>query len=756
MRELQAVAKTAPRLDAAAIVTGAAHYVGDLRFPGMLEGALLYAGHASARIRHIRASRARDMAGVAAVLTHADLSGPNSYSYGGNEDQPLLASDAVRYQGDIVAAAAAVDEITARRALQSIDVRYELVSGVFDPAAALEPGSPQVWPDRPNLHQHLVIARGDAKAAIAAADVVIERTYTTQRIEHAYLEPEGAVAVPEQDGTMTVYSSTQAPHSDRMQIARALGVPDHEIRVVTPHIGGAFGGKQEAHVQIHAALLARRTGRPVRIVRSREESIRTHVKRHPITVHYTTGATAEGDLVAIVVEAVGDTGPYVNAGADVMSVLAQTVSGPYRVPHARIEAFTVHTNNPIGGAMRGFGIPQGAYACEQQMDLVADAVGIDPLELRLRNIVATGDHLPSGAVIREGRPLRVCLEEAAERSQWSERVSMERRPEPHLRRGWGVATGFKAGGMGRGIPDSAGVEIEMTGDASVVVRTGAAEVGQGVHTALAQIAAEELGVELAQVRVVTPDTDVTPDAGPTCASRVTFVSGNAVRDATAVVCGSLLEAAATLTGRPVTGLSLGAGYVQAEGEQLITIAEAAATAKEANLPLLAQGFYAMEYPEELPDDGYPYASMVFSYGAQVAQVLVDIETGEVTVEALTVVHDAGRVVNPDGALGQMEGGAAMGLGYALFEDLCTKEGIILNDSLESYLVPTSGDIPEMNIGLVEIDEPMAPFGAKGIGESSIAPVPGAVANAIADATGVRIGDLPLTPERVLAALQEAG
>ncbi len=746
------VGKPAARKGATEIATGKAQFTADLDFPGMLTGALLYATEAPARILRIDTAPARNLPGVFAVLTHDDIPGLNRYTYSHTEDQPLLVSELVQYPGDAIAAVAAVDEQTAQEALGAIDVVLEPIKGIFDPLEALRPEARQVWPDRPNLHEHLVIERGDIEAGFAAATVVVEGEYTTQLIEQAFLEPEGAVATIDVDGTIIVYASCQAPHRDRGQIARALGVFENQVRVITPYIGGAFGGKDEAHVQIHAALLASATGRPVKLIRSREESIRTHVKRHPIRIHYKTGAAEDGRLTAIHVAAIGDTGPYVNAGAEVMGVLAASAFGPYDVPNARIEASTVHTHNPICGAMRGFGIPQGTFACERQMDKLARELGIDPFEIRTRNGLETGATLPTGAVLREGRPMRACLEEAATLSRWHQRAEFARSPAPHLRRGWGVAANIFTVGLGRNTQDSAAVSLEMSADGTAILRTGAADMGQGAHTALAQVAAEELGIELDAVRVVAPDTDLTPDAGPSCASRATFLSGNATRRAAAAIGDSLVRAASRASGRPQDELTLRAGYVHAAGEQLVSVAEVAAVAKEANLPLHSDGFYAMEYPETLPDDAYQYAHQVFTFGTQVAQVLVDIQTGEVTVEELTVVQDAGRVINPGAAFGQLEGGAAMGIGYSLMEQLHTDAGRTINNTLESYLIPTSRDVPPMNVGLVEIPEPFAPFGAKGIGEATLTPTAPAVANAVADAVGISLDHLPLNPERVLAAL----
>jgi CO/xanthine dehydrogenase Mo-binding subunit len=747
------IGRPAARVGAVEIVTGKAQYTGDLNFPGMLVGALLYPVRSPARILRIDATKACRLPGVLAVLTHADVPGLNRFAYSYVEDQPLLVSEFAQYQGDALAAVAAVDEASAAAALAAIEVDLESIAGVFDPVEAMRPGARRVWPDRDNVHEHLVIERGDIEVGLARAEVVVEGEYTTQMIEQAFLEPEGAVAIMEADGTVVVYASCQTPHRDRRQIALALGMTENRVRVITPHVGGAFGGKDEVHVQVHAALLAQATGRPVRVIRSREESIKTHVKRHPIRVRHKLGATRDGLLTAIQVEAIGDTGPYVNAGAEVMSVLAATASGPYKVPAARIDAFTVLTHNPICGAMRGFGIPQGTFALERQMDKLARELGIDPLDLRFRNGLETGTVLPTGAVVREGRPMKACLEEAAARSGWRQRDSAGREPAHHLRRGWGLAANIFTVGFGRNVPDSAGVSLEMTPDGTAILRTGAADMGQGAHTVLAQIAAEELGIGLEAVRVIKPDTDRTPDAGPASASRTTFVSGNAARRAATTIRDSLLKAASASIGRPAEELHLGGGYVHAAGEQVTTVAEAAAAAQQANLPLYAEGFYAMEYPEVVGDGAYPHAHQVFTFGTQVARVLVDLQTGQVTVEELTLVQDAGRVINPGGAMGQLEGGAAMGVGYALLEELKTTEGKTINNALESYLIPTSVDLPPMNVGLVEIPEPLAPFGAKGIGEATLTPTAPAIANAVADAVGVSLDDLPLTPEIVLAAMR---
>lgn len=751
--EMTVVGKPVAATGSQQIVTGQARYVADLSFPGMLVGRLLYTAYPSARIVALDVERARSLPGVVAVLTHRDVPGKNSFLYSSVEDQPLLAFDRVRRQGDAVVAVAAETEEAAQAALDAIEVTYEPLPGVFDPLEAMRPDAPRVWPGEDNVCDHLVIEHGDVEAGFARADVIIERTYTTQYIEHAFLEPEGAVAVPEPDGTLAVYSSSQTLFRDRRQIARALGLPESRVRVVTPFIGGAFGGKDEAHVQIHAALLAHATGRPVRIIRTREESIRGHVKRHPMIIRYRSGATRDGLLTAIQVEVIGDTGPYVTAGPEVVACAVVTASGPYAVPAARIEGYTVRTNNPLCGAMRGFGIPQTAFARERQIDELARALGLDPLELRLRNALDTGTLLPTGARIREGRGMKAALLRAAELSGWERRHTQERQPAPHLRRGWGMASVIFTVGMGRNLPDYAGASLDMAADGSVLLRTAASDMGQGIHTALAQIAAEALGVPIEAVRVIRPDTDKAADAGPAVASRQVFVSGNAVLDAAAPIRRSLLDTAAELTGLPHDVLCLRGGFLCAEGEQLsVSVADLAAKALELGRPLHADGHYAMQYGEDFPADGYPYAPEVFTFCTEVARVLVDVQTGQVKVEELAIVQDAGRVITPDGALGQIEGGAAMGYGYALTEELIVREGRTLNNSLESYLTPTAADIPPVKVEIIEIPEPLAPFGAKGIGESTLTPVAPAIANAVADAIGAPVDHLPLSAETVLAAI----
>jgi CO/xanthine dehydrogenase Mo-binding subunit len=734
------------------LLSGSARYINDLKMPGMLVGKLMYSAHPCAIITKLDVEAARAIPGVEAVLTHTDIPGENSYLYH-EADQPLLASERVSYLGDAIVAVAAVDEATAQAAIEAVEVIYELLPGVFDPLEAMKPDTPAVLPGYENIISHTEFDFGDLEAGFAAADVIVENTYYTPWIEHAFLEPEGALSHYDLEGTLVVYASNQAPNRDRMQIARSLAIPEHRVRVITPYVGGAFGAKDEVTVQIHAALLTQATGKPVRIIRSREESILTHVKRHPIMVKHRMGATQDGKITAIKVELIGDTGPYENAGRFILGFAASVASGPYNIPNARIDSYAVRTNNPIGGAMRGFGAPQVCLAYEGQMDSLARELNIDPLELRMLNAVSSGQVVPSGGVIREAGAVKAGLKEATELAGWDNRGSVERQPAPNLRRGWGISSTWFVIGLGRG-QDNSGIILEMATDGSVILRTSAVDMGQGVHTALAVMAAENLGVDLDSVRVIGPDTDRTIDSGPSVASRQTFVSGNAVLKAAAVIRKSLLETAAEETGLPEEILSLGGGGVYAEGERLsLGIPDLASKATFANRPMHADGFYAMEFPQEFSGQENYFGVGPSAFGTQIAQVLVDIETGEITIEKIVAVQNVGRIINYGGAYGQLEGACTMGTGYAITEELKVENGRILNDSLESYLIPTSLDAPETITKLLEIPEPYGPHGAVGIGEPSLTSTAPALLNAVSDAIGVRINEIPMTPERVLTAIE---
>ncbi|MCP4470061.1 MAG: xanthine dehydrogenase family protein, partial [Gammaproteobacteria bacterium] len=732
------------------IVTGQARYCPDIQLPGMLCGKLLYSPHARARVVRLDAGKARAMPGVFAVITHADIPGENSYLYA-KSDQPLLVVDEVRFQGDAVAAVAAVDERTANAALAAIEVEYEELPGIFDPFEAMQAGADQIVQGEENVVMNQSYSAGDVEAAITSADVVIENTFRTQRAEHAFLETEGAVGNVDDDGGITVYSSCQTPHRDRMQIARATALPESRVRVVTPYIGGAFGGKDEANVQMHAALLAQATRRPVRLIRERRESILTHVKRHPFTVDYTTAASKAGKLLAVKARVIADAGPYLNSSYEVINKCCELIGGPYKVENIEIEMIGVRTNNPICGAFRGFGAPQAAFVYESQMDDLARKLAIDPLEIRLLNGVETGTKMYTGVVIREGAAMKTSLHRAAEMIEWDKRDGCERKPAPHLRRGFGMATILKGSGLGRGLADHAGVALEMHRDGSVILRSGAADMGQGIVTVMAQIAAERLGIDMSSVCVIRADTSRSPDAGSTSASRQTMVSGSAVLKAADTIRDTLLTMAAGKTKIEKHRLDLKAGKLTVDGEaHELSVGDLALRASNWGKPLHAESLAHFQYADDTPAASYRFSQEVFQFCTQIAQVLVDCETGQVRVERLIAVHDAGKMINPGGVYGQIEGGVAQGIGYALTEELIVEAGHTRNASLENYVIPMALDIPEIEMEVIEIPEPLgAPFGAKGLAEAPIIPTAPAIRNAICDAIGKPLYRLPMTPERVL-------
>ena len=751
------VGQRLPRPDAVAKATGAALFAADYRFPGLLHAKVLRSAHPHARIRGIDVSQAQAAPGVVAVLTAADVPGNKNHGVARN-DWPVLAYDVVRYRGDALAVVVAETAAQAEAALPLIAVDYEPLPAVFSPEEARRPDAPQLHPGG-NLLKHTHVERGNVDAAFAQADVVIEQVYHTPATDHAFLEPEAAVAVPADDGGVTVYVGSQIPFKDRAQVAASLALPEDKVRIIQPAVGGAFGGKEDISVQIHAALAAVVTGRPVQLVYTRQDSLRYHPKRHATTIRYKTGATREGKLLAVEVEILGDTGAYASLGEFVMARTATHAAGPYEVPHVRIDSYAMYTNNPPAGALRGFGVPQACFACETQMDILAERLGMDPLELRRRNAVRVGSTIATGQVLRES----VGLLETIEAVEKALKAAGPSQPaDPGKRRGWGVACAFKNVGLGGPLPDSAGAEVELTADGRCIVRAGAAEMGQGLPAVLAQIAAQELGVPYERVEVILGDTGQTLDGGATTASRQTFITGNAVRLAAIRLRESLAGAAAEELGVPPDALvfdlssvfspqsSASSGPRSAVRDQTLTLAEVVALAHREGRPTRYQAIYTAPptVPVETPGDTH----FAYGYGTQAAEVEVDIEIGQVRVLRVIAAHDVGRAINPLGVEGQLEGGVLMGLGYALQEELELDEGRVVNDTFARYKVPGIEQRPQIMPIIVESPAAAGPYGAKGVGEITSIPTTPAITNAIHAATGVRITRLPATPARLLEAL----
>jgi xanthine dehydrogenase molybdenum-binding subunit len=737
------VGRPLPRPDAVAKVTGTARYADDLTFPGMLHGAVLRAGVPHARIRRIDISGARALPGVHAVLTGEDVPGENRHGLV-HRDWPVLCTEKVRYVGDAVALVAAESPEAARQALERIRVEYEPLPVVADLFQARRPDAPRVHEDHPtgNLLAELHVRRGDTERGFAEANRVIERTYQTPSIDHAFMEPECAVARRAEDGRIEVYVGSQIPYADQAQIAAALG---EDVRVVATVMGGGFGGKEDIAAQIHAALLAQATGRPVKVRYSRAESLLAHPKRHATVVRVRLGARRDGRLVALESEIWADTGAYASLGTKVLARAVSHAGGPYEVPNVRIDGYLYYTNNPPAGAFRGFGVPQVAFAVESALDELAHELGMDPIALRRRNLLRVGSVTCTGQRLRESVGLEECLDrvEATIRREQGlgpgEPIRWNWR-EGEKALGWGVALAYKNTGLGGGAADFAIAEVELTEEGEAEVSVDSAEMGQGLPTVLMAIVAEELGVPPERVRVVPPDTDRTPDGGPTTASRQTFVSGNAVRLAAVRLRKEITAGVSKRLGLPPEALEFRDGVVATpRGE--IPLAEAVRWARAEGRPVVIRHRYDMPPTRPVDQEGDTYVA--YSFAAHAALVEVDEGQGTFRVRKMVVAHDVGRAINPLALEGQIEGGIVMGLGTALKEEFILEDGIPRTRKLADCRLPTLTDVPEIVSFIVEHPSSEGPYGAKGIGELPTIPVAPAVANAICHAVGVRIRRLPL-------------
>jgi CO/xanthine dehydrogenase Mo-binding subunit len=658
----------------------------------------------------------------------------------------VLAEDRVRHQGEPVALVAAETLEQTRAAVEAIEVEYERTPGVFTPEAALAPGAPQVHAAG-NLLAHWRIARGDVAAGFARAAVVVEGEYTTQLVDAAYLEPESGVAWIDSDGVITIRVSTQVIEHFR-DVAEVLQVEQNRVRVIGPYLGGGFGGKEDVTVETYLGLLALKTGRPVKMVWTRAESLLARAKRHPYRMRYRTGALATGEIVAQEIDLLADAGAYAYLSALVLLYSTVTAAGPYRAPAVSVQARVAYTNNPPTSAMRGFGAMQTVFGYESQLDRVARALGLDPVEVRRVNALRRGDTLPVGQVIET----HVALPELAERA-WAALGAQTRPRAPHVRVGRGLACNLQPYGRIVWLHDwsSAWVGFEM--DGSLVVRCGVPDVGGGQASSLCQIAAEVLGVSLARVSIHIGDSALTPLAGTTTASRQLYMSGNAVLKAARELSAQILAVAAPMLSADVAALELIDDAVAARDGRSLALPEVLRECARVGVPRSHLAVY--HAPAGEPVDLATGSGKVFpdyTFGAHAAEVEVDTETGRVRVLKYAAAHDVGRAINPQSVEGQIQGGAVQGLGYGLMEEVVVEDGINLTTSFATYLIPTAADVPDVEAVVVESGEGLGPFNARGIGEPPIGPPAAAVANAIADAAGVRVTRLPITAERVARAL----
>lgn len=740
---LRYVGKSIPKVGALDLAAGRRRFSEDIPLERPLVLRIFRSTKAHARLLSVNVDKALRVPGVAGVLTAEDVPGKNIYGLI-NKDQPLLAHEKVRFVGEAIALVAAENEEAADKALGAIEAAYEDLPCLFDPEAALKPGAPLIH-TKGNLLYRRVLRKGNADKALSECPVVVRKTYFTPHIEHAYLEPDAGAGYVDQDGTLVIHASTQNPHYDHREVCDILGLRDDQVRVVQAATGGGFGSKLDLTVQGFIGLALYHLRRPVRLVYSRQEVCLATPKRHPMKMQLETGANRDGKLVALRARLVCDTGAYASYGFAVATRAAVHATGPYEIENVDVESLCVYTNHPVAGAMRGFGVPQIAVAHESQMDLLAHELGMDPLEFRRINALKNGSVTATGQVLKDSVGILETLEAVKPFYETAKQTWKSAEADKHLKRGVGIGSMWY--GIGNtGVQNPSTARVEMDADGRLTLFTGAADIGQGSSTVLAQIAAEILGLEPAEIRLVVADTQWTTNAGATSASRQTYISGNAVKDASLKLADVLLTEAVDVLKTPKSSLGLEHGFAvdSRHSDRRVPLSKLAARAHSKGRPLAWQGYFD---PETTPLDaetgqGVPYAT--YAFASHLALVTVDIQTGEVHVSKIVAAHDVGRAVNPMNVEGQIQGGIAMGVGFALMEDFIPGK----TSSLGDYHIPTSLDMPEIVPIIVEDREPTGPFGAKGVGEPALIPTAPAVLNAVADALGERVYRLPAHPERV--------
>ncbi|MGF1471636.1 MAG: xanthine dehydrogenase subunit D [Rubrobacteraceae bacterium] len=745
------VGESMERPDGIPKVTGEFEYSSDLSLDGMLWGATLRSPHPHAKIWSIDTAEAEDIPGVHAVLTHEDVPGRKVY---GVEipDQPVLAWERIRYHGEPIAVVAADHPETARRALEKISVEYEVLDPVTDVEEALREDAPRLHLSG-NLLKHVHIHHGEG--AVPEADVVVEGEYEVGMQDQAFLGTESGLAVPDGEGGVDLYLATQWLHVDQDQVVESLGLLPEQVRMELSGVGGAFGGREDLSMQIHVCMLALETERPVKMVYNREESFYGHVHRHPCKLFYEHGATSDGELVYVKARLLYDGGAYASTSLAVVLNAGTFACGPYDVPNAEIDSCILYTNNPPCGAMRGFGGVQVCFAYESQMNRLAEELGMDPLELRLKNAMKPGIKFPFGQEVPYPAPITELLESIRAMPLPEEKAVMGRdlRRLPGgvsnathgegVKRGVGYAVGMKNIGFSAGFDDYSTARISLLvedGEPVAQVHTAAAEVGQGGVMVQAQIARTELGLE--KVRILPADTRV-GSAGSTSASRQTYMTGGAVKMGCEAVRQRVFERVAEEFGEHPDDLSLEAGNVVCRGRPILSLAE---LLEGDEIEETVVHHHRETYPVDENGQGEPH--LQFAFAAHRAVVEVDTELGLVRVVEIATAQDVGKVMNPQALEGQIEGGIAQGLGLALLEEIQLSEGKIQNASFTDYLLPTILDMPPVKMEILELADPEAPYGLKGVGEPPTISSPAAVVAALRDATGLELRRIPVKPEQL--------
>jgi selenium-dependent xanthine dehydrogenase len=754
---MNVISRSVPPIDVVEKVNGQAQYTDDYVFDGMLYARTLRSPYPHARILNIDTEKAKALPGVQAVLTHKDIPGKNIHGLV-YLDWPVLCHDVVRYVGDAVAIVAANTEEIAAEALSLIDVEYEPLPVVATPEYAHSEDAPNLHPEHPtgNLLKHIKVRHGDIDKGFEQADVVVENTYHTPTTEHAFLEPECSIGVPagydEDHVKLTIYVGSQIPYQDRNQVARAMNLEEEQVRVIGTLIGGGFGGKEDIAGQIHVSMLATVTGRPVKMLYTRHESLLFHPKRHATTIHIKTGATNDGKLIAVQATLYGDAGAYASLSDKVMTRATTHATGPYVVPNAKIDCYAMYTNNAPSGAFRGFGVTQSAFAVEQNMDLVAEQLGIDAIEFRRMNAQKVGVTTATGQLLKESVGLLETIDRVQEDMtahhngtgfQWAWR-------EGNKAYAWGIAAAYKNTGLGGGAPDKSEAEVEAFEDGTFEVRTAAADMGQGIAHVVAQCTAEELHVPYNHVKVLLCDTDLTPNGGPTTASRQTFMSGNAARYAAAALREALTKSAAEILDAPPEDIYYEEGLLRQNGHS-VPVGDVVKFMKQSGLQPRTRHEYWAPATKPLGEGGDMH--FAFSYATQAALVEVDMDTGEIHVLKVVSGTDIGRAINPLALQGQIEGGIVMAMGNCLTESFIIEDGVPWTQMLARYKMPSIKHTPEIISHLIEHPVEAGPYGAKGVGEIPSINTTPAICNAIYNATGVRIFSIPVDQDALLLAIK---
>lgn len=752
--EFKHVNKSEKRVDVYEKVTGKAEYGADMRFPDMLYGKVLRTEYPHAKIKNIDTDKAEKQPGVVAVITAEDI--PNNEFGVIIENQQVLAKEKALYIGDGIAVVAAESAKQAAKAAEMIEVEYEELEGIYNPLKSRETDAQLVHEDLDdNQVIHHPLRKGDIEEGFANSDVILEREYDTPFIEQSYIEPEAVVAVPYQENsTVTVYGSVQNPFACQNAVATVLQEDLNKVRIVQNHMGGSFGGKDEviSSMAARASVLALKTERPIKLVNNRDESIKESYKRHPYHMKYKIGATEDGKIQAMEIEAVADSGAYACQTPFVTWRSVVQATGPYEVENVKTDTYGYYTNNVYTGAMRGYGSPQVIFAQESLMDELAEELDMDPVELRMKNIYHNNSYTASGQKLDSHEvSLEEVLTKAIEKSNFVEKYKKYSEEQTgDKKRGIGLSISFRGCSLGAEAIDAAGIILSLKKDGSVSLYSGLAENGQGLKTVYGQIAAEALSLETDKINFMQVDTLISPDSGSTVASRATLIGGNAVKKAADNLIDKIKEYIADKYEQDKEDVYLKDGSIYGKKDvEIMTINEMASKAAMEGVYLTTYGWYVspdISWDEET-GHGNPYFTYV--YGCQVAEVEVDTATGEIDVLNMTAAHDVGRAINPANVKGQIYGGISMGLGYGIMEEIETDDGYIENTNFDQYMIPTVKDMPDIEPIIVENPDPNGPFGAKSIGEPTLELGAAAIANAVANATKKRIRSLPLNLERII-------